>query len=203
MIYSLTGELLVCEPGVVVLSCGGVGFRCTVSGTTQRAMPPLGQKASLFTHMNVTQDAISLYGFSTRAEMSCFRMLTGVSGIGAKTAIAVLSVMTPEQLAISVAAGDAKALTAAPGIGPKQAQRIVLELKDKVSDIQPVLSPAAGMGAGVPLPNVSMGAATEAVKALGALGYSQTEAAQMVSVLDQTMTVEQMIAAALRSAAQQ
>jgi len=199
MIYSLTGELLVCEPGVVVLSCGGVGFRCTVSGTTQRAMPPIGQKASLFTHMNVTQDAISLYGFSTRAELSCFKMLTGVSGIGSKTAIAVLSVMSPEQLAVSVAAGDAKALTAAPGIGPKQAQRIVLELKDKVSDIQPVLTSPTGLG--VTLPVVSGGAATEAIKALGALGYSQTEAAQMVSALDQSMSVEQMIAAALRAAA--
>ncbi len=199
MIYSLTGELLVCEPGVVVLSCGGVGFRCTVSGTTQRAMPPIGQKASLFTHMNVTQDAISLYGFSTRAELSCFKMLTGVSGIGSKTAIAVLSVMSPEQLAVSIAAGDAKALTAAPGIGPKQAQRIVLELKDKVSDIQPVLT--SPTGSGVTLPVVSGGAATEAIKALGALGYSQTEAAQMVSALDPSMSVEQMIAAALRAAA--
>lgn len=200
MIYSLSGELLVCEPGLAVISCGGVGFRCIVSGTTQRAMPPIGQKASLYTHMNVTQDAITLYGFSTRAEMSCFRMLTSVSGIGAKTAIAVLSVMSPEQLAISVAAGDAKALTAAPGIGPKQAQRIVLELKDKVSDIQPVLSSG---NTGVQLPAVSAGAATEAIRALGALGYSQTEAAQMVSALDQSMTVEQMIAAALRAAAQQ
>ncbi len=200
MIYSLTGELLLCEPGSVVISCGGVGFRCHVSGTTQRAMPAVGQKATLFTHMNVTQDTFTLFGFSTKAELSCFRMLIGVSGVGAKTAIAVLSAISPEQLAISVAAGDAKALTAAPGIGPKQAQRIVLELKDKVSAIQPVLS--AGMP-GVSLPVVSSaGAAAEAAKALVALGYSQTEAAQMVSALDQTMTVEQMIAAALRSAAQ-
>jgi len=199
MIYSLTGEVLVCEPGVVVISCGGVGFRCIVSGTTQRAMPPIGQKASLYTHMNVTQDAISLFGFSTKAEMSCFRMLTGVSGIGAKTAISVLSAISPEQLAISVAAGDAKALTAAPGIGPKQAQRIVLELKDKVADIQPTTGPVLS---GMPLPSVSAGSASEAVKALAALGYSQTEAAQMVSALDQSMTVEQMIAAALRAAAQ-
>ena len=200
MIYSLTGELLVCEPGSVVISCGGVGFHCIVSGTTQRDMPPIGQKVSVFTHMNVTQDAMTLYGFSTKSELSCFRMLTGVSGIGSKTAIAVLTAISPEQLAISVAAGDAKALTAAPGIGPKQAQRIVLELKDKVSGIQPVLT--ADMP-GTVLPTASAGAATEAVKALAALGYSQTEAAQMVSRLDQTMTVEQMIAAALRSAAQQ
>ncbi len=201
MIYSLTGELLVCEPGSVVISCGGVGFHCIVSGTTQRAMPPIGQKVSVFTHMNVTQDAITLYGFSTKAEMSCFRMLTGVSGIGSKTAIAVLTAISPEQLAVSIAAGDAKALTAAPGIGPKQAQRIVLELKDKISGIQPVIS--AEMP-GVVLPSVSSaGSATEAIKALAALGYSQTEAAQMVSRLDQSMTVEQMIAAALRSAAQQ
>jgi len=201
MIYSLTGELLVCEPGSVVVSCGGVGFHCIVSGTTQRAMPAIGQKVSVFTHMNVTQDAMTLYGFSTKAELSCFRMLTGVSGIGSKTAIAVLTAISPEQLALSIAAGDAKALTAAPGIGPKQAQRIVLELKDKISGIQPVMS--AEMP-GVVLPTVSSnGSATEAVKALAALGYSQTEAAQLVSRLDQSMTVEQMIAAALRAAAQQ
>lgn len=199
MIYSLSGELLVSEPGSVVISCAGVGFRCLVSGTTQRAMPSIGQKATLFTHMNVTQDAFTLFGFSTKAELSCFRMLIGVSGIGAKTAISVLSAISPEQLAISVAAGDAKALTAAPGIGPKQAQRIVLELKDKVSDIQPVMS--AGLP-GAPVPAAPAGAATEAMKALLALGYSQTEAARMVASLDQTMSVEQMIAAALRSAAQ-
>lgn len=200
MIYSLSGELLLSEPGSVVISCGGVGFRCLVSGTTQRAMPAIGQKATLFTHMNVTQDAFTLFGFSTKAELSCFRMLIGVSGVGAKTAIAVLSAISPEQLAISVAAGDAKALTAAPGIGPKQAQRIVLELKDKVSAIQPVAS--AGLP-GMSLPSVpSAGSATEAARALVALGYSQTEAAQLVSALDQTMSVEQMIAAALRLAAQ-
>ena len=200
MIYSLSGELLLSEPGSVVISCGGVGFRCLVSGTTQRAMPAIGQKATLFTHMNVTQDAITLFGFATKAELSCFRMLIGVSGVGAKTAVAVLSAISPEQLAISIAAGDAKALTAAPGIGPKQAQRIVLELKDKVSAIQPVMAPGVP---GMPMPVVpSAGAATEAIKALAALGYSQTEAAQMVSTLDQTMTVEQMIAAALRAAAQ-
>ena len=200
MIYSLSGELLLSEPGSVVISCGGVGFRCLVSGTTQRAMPAIGQKATLFTHMNVTQDAITLFGFATKAELSCFRMLIGVSGVGAKTAVAVLSAISPEQLAIGIAAGDAKALTAAPGIGPKQAQRIVLELKDKVSAIQPVMAPGVP---GMPMPVVpSAGAATESIKALAALGYSQTEAAQMVSTLDQTMTVEQMIAAALRAAAQ-
>jgi len=199
MIYSLSGELLVCEPGSVVISCSGVGFHCLVSGTTQRSMPAIGQKATLFTHMNVTQDAITLFGFSTKAELSCFRMLIGVSGIGSKTAIAVLSAISPEQLAISVAAGDAKALTTAPGIGPKQAQRIVLELKDKVSAIQPVLSADTP---GIQLPAApAAGAATEAARALLALGYSQTEAAQMVGALDQSMTVEQMIAAALRAAA--
>lgn len=199
MIYSLSGELLLSEPGSVVISCGGVGFRCIVSGSTQRTMPGIGQTVTLFTHMNVTQDAITLFGFSSKAEMNCFRKLIGVSGIGAKTAVAILSTISPDQLALSVAAGDAKALTAAPGIGPKQAQRIVLELKDKISDLQPVM-PAGG--AAVVMPAAAGSASAEAIKALTVLGYSQTEAAQLVAALDQSLTVEQMISAALRAAAQ-
>lgn len=198
MIYSLNGELLVNEPGQCVISCAGVGFRCLISGTTQRALPSLGQTVSLFTHLNVTQDAFTLYGFASKAELSCFRMLTGVSGIGAKTAVALLSVMSPEQLSASIAAEDAKSLTAAPGIGPKQAQRIVLELKDKVAGLGLVLG---GMPSGGALPTVPAGAGGEAIKALCVLGYSQTEAAAMVARLDKSLSVEEMIAAALRAAA--
>lgn len=198
MFYSLTGEVIHKEPGCAVIECGGVGFSCIVSGSTYNRLN-VGSSATLFTHLNVAQDSISLYGFSSRAELSCFKMLTSVSGIGNKTAIALLSAMTPEQIAISVAAGDYKALTCAQGIGPKQAQRIVLELKDKMS----------GLGAPADIPNGGAAPAArtstaqnaaEAVRALMVLGYSSGEASALVSKLDPGLPVEQLIAQALRSA---
>ena len=198
MIYSLTGEVLYVEPGVAVIECGGVGFRCLVSGSTLRELPPVGQSTMLYTHLNVTQDAMTLYGFATKSELSCFRMLTSVSGIGSKTAVAVLSAMSPEQLAVSVAAGDYKALTCAQGIGPKQAQRIVLELKDKVTGMgAPLDTSPIGAGAAAPVATPA-GNAAEAIRALMVLGCSSSEAAQLVAKLDQTQSVEQLIQQALR-----
>jgi len=187
------------EPGIAVVSCGGVGYLCSVSASTQRTLPTSGT-VTLYTHMNVTQDAITLYGFATRAELSCFRMLTSVSGIGSKTALSALSAMTPEQLAISVAAGDHKALTCAQGIGNKQAQRIVLELKDKMAGLG---APSDVITAGTPAvgaPAVAGSNAAEAVRALMVLGYSSGEASSLVSRLDPTLPVEKLIAQALRSA---
>ncbi|MBQ9994083.1 MAG: Holliday junction branch migration protein RuvA [Clostridia bacterium] len=202
MIYSLTGEIIHSEPGFVVIECGGVGFRCIVSNSTQRTLPSIGQSTTLYTYLNITQDAMTLFGFSSQSEMSCFKMLTSVSGIGSKTAIAVLSAMTPEQLAVSVASGDHKALTVAQGIGPKQAQRIVLELKDKVAKLgAPADMPISG---GIPaaMPQVAASGAAEAIRALMVLGYSSGEASQMIAKLDQTLPVEQMISQALRMMAQ-
>lgn len=194
MIYSLTGELAVSEPGMVVIVCGGVGFKCSVSGSTLRSLPAVGQQTTLYTHLSVSQDAMSLYGFSSRTELSCFKMLTSVSGIGSKTAIAVLSAISPEQLAVCVAAGDYKTLTLAQGIGPKQAQRIVLELKDKVAAIGAAADSFAAGGAVSP---VGLGGG-EAQKALMVLGYSAGEAASLLSQLDQSLPVEQLIAQALK-----
>ncbi len=197
MIYSLTGEILFVEPGVAVIECGGVGFQCNVSASTLQKLPPVGQSTTVFTHLNVTQDAMTLYGFATKSELSCFRMLTSVSGIGSKTAIAVLSAMSPEQLAMNVASGDYKALTCAQGIGPKQAQRIVLELKDKVAGMG---APTDGMP-GVPATAAAAspaGNAAEAIRALMVLGCSSGEASQLVAKLDQTLPVEQLISQALR-----
>lgn len=194
MIYSLTGEVLYVESGMAVIECGGVGFKCIVSASTLQKLPPVGQSTTIFTHLNVTQDAMTLYGFATKSELSCFRMLTGVSGIGSKTAIAVLSAMTPEQLAMNVASGDYKAITCAQGIGPKQAQRIVLELKDKVTSMgAPTV--AADISSVAPSP---AGNAAEAIRALMVLGCSSGEASQLVAKLDQTLPVEQLISQALR-----
>ena len=195
MIYSLTGEILFVEPNTAVIECGGVGFKCVVSNSTLQRLPPVGSSTTLFTHLNVTQDAMTLFGFATKSELSCFRMLTGVSGIGPKTAIAVLSAMTPEQLAINVASGDYKALTCAQGIGPKQAQRIVLELKDKVTSMGAPADSAAVSPAAVSAP---AGNSAEAIRALMVLGCSSGEAAQLVAQLDQSQPVETLIQQALR-----
>ena len=195
MIYSLTGEILCTEPNAAVIECGGVGFRCTVSNSTLQRLPAVGSSTTLFTHLNVTQDAMALFGFATKSELSCFRMLTGVSGIGPKTAIAVLSAMSPEQLAMNVASGDYKAITCAQGIGPKQAQRIVLELKDKVTSMG---APADGAAASPAAVSVPAGNAAEAIRALMVLGCTSGEASQLVAKLDQTQPVEALIQQALR-----
>lgn len=199
MIYSLTGEILFVEPNTAVIECGGVGFKCVVSNSTLQRLPPVGSSTTLFTHLNVSQDAMTLFGFATKSELSCFRMLTGVSGIGPKTAIAVLSAMTPEQLAMNVASGDYKAITCAQGIGPKQAQRIVLELKDKVTSMG---APADGVPADAaavsPAVSVPAGNSAEAIRALMVLGCTSGEASQLVAQLDQSQPVEQLIQQALR-----
>lgn len=193
MFYSLRGKLIFSEPGFVAVECGGVAFKCMVSMSTQSALPPIGSEAFLYTHLNVTQDAMSLYGFGTKSEYSCFRMLTAVSGIGSKTAMAVLSALSPEQIAVSVASGDYKTLTRANGIGPKQAQRIVLELKDKVSGLGAPVSPDQPQAARSASSNAS-----EAIGALMVLGCTAAEAAALVAKLDQEQPVESLISQALK-----
>ena len=155
-----------------------------------------GEKVTLFTYLNVKEDALDLYGFYTQQELECYKILISVSGVGAKMALAVLSEMTPEQLALSIAAGDTKAITRANGVGNKIAQRIVLELKDKLAkglDLQSVGTDIAAAS------TVSAsGNASEAVSALTMLGYSQSEAAVAVGKLSQDLSVEDMIKQALK-----
>ena len=132
MIYSVSGTLVHLEPGVAVVECGGVGFKCLTSMNTQRKLPNIGGQVKLYTKLNVREDAMDLFGFATLAELSCFTMLTAVSGVGPRVGLAILSELAPEQVALAVASGDSKALTRASGVGAKLAQRIALELKDKV-----------------------------------------------------------------------
>ena len=143
MIDSLHGTLIHTEPGVAVVECGGVGFKCMVSQNTQRTLPPNGEKVKIFTLLNVREDALDLFGFASRNECGCFKMLTSVTGVGPKAALSILSELSPEQVAMAAASGDSKALTRASGVGPKLAQRIVLELRDKVKKL--------GAPAGIPL----------------------------------------------------
>ncbi len=193
MLYSVKGELIHLEPNVAVICCGGVGFRCRITMNTARRLPKLGAEAMLFTMMDVREDAIELFGFAEQRELECFKQLLTVTGVGPKAAIAVLSELSPDQVALAAASGDHKAFTRAQGVGPKLAQRIVLEMKDKVAALT-----SAG---GVELPTgnaVSVGNAAEAVKALGVLGFSQSEAAAAVGKLDETMSVEDLVRQALK-----
>ncbi len=133
MIYSLTGKIIKKTLNAVVVSCGGVGYYVQCPTSVAGALPGVGREATLYTVMSVTENDISLYGFATEEQQSCFELLTAVSGVGPKVGLAILSVMEPDRVALAISAGDHKAFKAASGVGPKLAQRIVLELKDKVA----------------------------------------------------------------------
>lgn len=194
MIYSLSGILIHAEPTLAVIECGGVGFQCLTSMNTQRALPQVGEKVHLYTRLNVREDAMELFGFFTVTERNCFQMLTSVTGVGARVGLSILSELTPEQVAMAVASGDSKVLSRASGVGPKLAQRIALELKDKVKKMgvsnataaESAINPAAGNAAG-------------AVSALAVLGWSPTEAAQIVGKFDSSLPVEELIRLSLKS----
>ena len=132
MFYSLKGILTHVEPSFFVVECGGVGYKCYTTLTTQRSLPKMGQEIKVYTYVHVREDAMDIYGFATVMELNCYKMSTVVSGVGPKVGLAILSELTPEQVATSIATNDSKALTRAAGVGPKLAQRIVLELTDKV-----------------------------------------------------------------------
>lgn len=195
MIYSVKGELIHLEPRVAVISCGGVGFRCQVTMNTARQLPSVGSEVMLYTMMNVREDAIELFGFAAQEELASFKQLTAISGVGPKVGLSILSELSPEKVALAVAAGDYKALTKAAGVGPKLAQRIVLEMKDKVQ----ALTSSAG---GFEMPSggvVSVaGNASQAVDALTVLGFTAGEASAAVGKLDSSLPVETLVRDALK-----
>lgn len=194
MIYCLTGKILKKNLDTVIISCAGVGYQVQIPATTGEALPAPGQEGTVYTMMNVTENDVSLYGFATEDQRDCFKMLTAVSGVGPKAGLAILSVMTPEKVALAASSGDHKAFTKASGVGPKLAQRIALELKDKVGK-----GLAAGTGfagdLGAPMP---ASAPAQAVAALVSLGYSPSDAAAAVSRVDETLPVQDIIKVALR-----
>lgn len=194
MIYSVKGTLIHIESGFVVVDCNGIGFRVNTTLTTQRNVK-LNSVVTLYTHMSVREDAMELYGFYSKAELSTFKMLISISGVGPKVALAILSELSSEQIALSVSASDYKTLTRASGVGPKLAQRIVLELKDKIKGIS--VDTADGVvtkGSVI----ADTGNIPKAVQALAVLGYSAADVTPVLSKLDPSMTVEQLIAATLR-----
>ena len=200
MIYCLTGKIVKKSMNAVVLSCGGVGYYAQCPASVAGALPGVGKEATIYTVMSITENDVSLYGFATEQQQACFEMLTAVSGVGPKVGLAILSVMEPDRVALAISAGDHKAFKAASGVGPKLAQRIVLELKDKV---------AKGFVDGISLEDVAGASAdtqasqgsSQAIAALVSLGYSQSEAALAVSKIDAALPVEEIIKLALRGMA--
>lgn len=197
MIYSVNGTVELIEPNLAVIDCGGVGYACRTTTNTLSQLK-IGEKAKLLTYLSVREDAVELFGFYDAAELNCFRMLISVSGVGPKAALSILSGMTPQAFALCVASGDSKTLTNAPGIGRKTAERIVLELKDKVSK-QDV---AAGVkGSAVPIVAAPSNTYAEAVSALMVLGYSNGEATSALSGLDPSAPSDELIRAGLKKLA--
>ena len=193
MFYSLTGNIIMTDATSVAIECGGVGFKCNASMNTLKKVGTVGSKITLFTYLAVREDALELFGFADTQELDCFKLLIGISGVGPKAALAVLSEMTPDRLAMAVASGDAKSVTKAQGVGPKIAQRIVLELKGKLTAVASTdddgFDPAAAIEAS---DNIA-----EAVSALQFLGYTKYEAAKAVSNFDKNLSVEELIKKAL------
>ena len=198
MIYNIKGTLTVTDSSFIVVECGGVGFKCFASLNTIQNVGKTGQEVNVYTHLAVREDAMDLYGFSSLAELDAFKLLISVSGIGPKAAIAILSELTPDRLALCIASGDAKAITRAQGVGKKTAERVVLELKDKMTGIAGEENMQAVSGA------ASVGESSnsaEAVEALVALGYSQSDAAVTVGGMDKSLSVDEMIRLGLKKLA--
>ena len=197
MFYSLTGKLIHTEAYLAVVECGGVGYRCMTSLTTLSCLPPAGERVTLYTHLNVREDALDLFGFYSMNELDAFKKLIGVSGVGPKSALAILSDMTPDRLALCIASGDAKSLTRAPGVGVKLAQRLILELKDKISKAEL----ASGVGEAAVQIGADGSGMNEAAAALCTLGYSQSQAAEARAGLAADLPVDELIRQALKKVA--
>lgn len=194
MIASLRGNLIYSDETSIVVECSGVGIKCTVSKSVFSKLPQKGEEIFVHTHMVVREDAMDLYGFSDLEELSAFKLVTSVNGVGAKIGIALLSQFTAKSMMMYIASGDAKALTAASGVGLKLAQRIVLELKDKVGAIDTSdefsLSTVKKSGA--------MPAVSEAIEALIALGYTKGEASLAVNKIEADLPTGELIKQALK-----
>ena len=194
MLYYVNGPVAEIESGLAVIDCGGVGYACATTNYTLSQLKK-GERAKLYTYLNVREDAVELFGFASQSELRSFKMLIGVSGVGPKAALSILSATTPQQLAMAVVMGDEKTLTAAPGIGKKIAQRIILELKDKLAREQDSFE-AGSAPAPMPLSSSKSG---EAAAALAVLGYGSQEIAAAMKGIDMAaLPLEEIIRQALK-----
>ena len=195
MFYYVEGKAAHIEPNLVVIDCGGVGYACATTNYTLSQLKK-GERAKLYTYMNVREDAVELFGFASQSELHSFKLLLGVSGVGPKAALSILSANTPANLAMAVVMGDEKALTAAPGIGKKIAQRIILELKDKLAKEQSSFSGDTGAMLPVAVPDDKT---REAGAALAVLGYSASEVTAALKGIDMdALPLEEIIRQALK-----
>lgn len=197
MFYYVNGTVAHLAPYLAVIDCGGVGYACRTTNNTLTRLKK-GETARLYTYLNVREDAMELYGFFTEDERNCFQLLIGVSGVGPKAALSILSSSTPETLAMSIITGDEKALTVAPGIGKKIAQRVILELKDKLAKGQAIGGAGESYG-GSGVTVIPENKLSEASAALAVLGYSQGEINLALKGVDlDALTLEQVIKEALK-----
>ena len=198
MYYYVSGEVAHVEPYLAVVDCGGVGYACRTTAFTLSQIKK-GDKAKLFTYLSVREDAMDLYGFASAEELKLFQQLISVSGVGPKAALSILSAGTPANLALAIITGDEKSLTAAAGVGKKLAQRIILELKDKLTKGQTV-SAAGESVAGPAVTIIPQNKLSEASAALAVLGYSQAEINVALKGIDiDNQSLEQIIRLALKN----
>ncbi len=197
MFYYVKGKAAHLAPNLAVIDCGGVGYACRTTSYTLSALQ-VGQEAKLYTYLNVREDAMELYGFATENERNCFQMLIGVSGVGPKAALSILSATTPEGLATAIITGNEKALMVAQGIGKKIAQRIILELKDKLAKGQLPLAEESYGGTGMTV--IPQDKSSEATAALAVLGYGPGEITMALKGLDlEGLSLEEIVRQALRN----
>ena len=194
MLYYVSGPVAVLEPGLAVIDCGGVGYGCRVTAYTA-AQLKLNQPAKLFITESIREDAFDLYGFATREEQKCYELLTTVTGVGPKAAMAILSA-GPQNVTLAVMTGDEKLLTAAQGIGKKIAQRIILELKDKMGSTAEIDFSGGPVSVAAPGASNNPGLATAALQELG---YSPSEIATALKGADPNATTEELVRYALRA----
>ena len=192
MYYSVRGNVIHLGQNIAVVECGGVGYKCQTTINTLKNLK-LNSESKLYTYLNVREDAMELFGFYTKEELSAFKTLIGVSGVGPKVGIAILSVLSPQQIALAIASDDLKSITMAPGVGKKLAQRIVLELKDKFNINTSSDSTIKGTKAVANVGNIS-----KAIEALSVLGYSSADVSPFISTLDPNLPVEQLIGETLK-----
>ena len=191
MIYSVRGKLIHTENSAAVVECGGVGYLCQTTMNTLKTLK-LNSEVTLYTYLNVREDAVDLFGFATQNELATFKTLISVSGVGPKAGLSVLSELTAEQVAMAIATDDIKTITRAQGIGKKIAQRIILELKDKLAKSEQTQS------GNVQLPQTAGGNVAKAIEALGVLGYTPADVSPVLANFDAGLPVEQLIAMTLK-----
>ena len=191
MIYSVRGKLIHTENSAAVVECGGVGYLCQTTMNTLKTLK-LNSEVTLYTYLNVREDAVDLFGFATQNELATFKTLISVSGVGPKAGLSVLSELTAEQVAMAIATDDIKTITRAQGIGRKIAQRIILELKDKLAKSEQTQS------GNVQMPQTAGGNVAKAIEALGVLGYTPADVSPVLANFDAGLPVEQLIAMTLK-----